>query len=187
MLLGYTLHRKHNPELPQAACQSSKRNRGAELTCGVPNLSIRGTRCRGAYFASSLFILTSSLSPSVVNTQMQAGSCTICTFGNSPHLNQSAHYLLSVTLLGYLWCKLWAGCSGRGRREAGHTLLPGTEIQAKRKEGHFFVQTKHTATTIGNFTVHAECHEAMVIQAFAANFSKSPNIKGLWSVANVWS
>lgn len=136
-LLGYTLHRKHNPDLPQAACQSSKRNRGAELTCGVPNLSIRGTRCRGAYFASSLFILTSSLSPSVVNTQMQAGSCTICTFGNSPHLDQSAHYLLSVTLLGYLWCKLWAGCSGRGRREAGHKLLPGTEIQTKRKEGHF--------------------------------------------------
>lgn len=36
-----------------------------ELTCGVPNLSIRGTRCKGAYFASSLFILTSSRSPSV--------------------------------------------------------------------------------------------------------------------------
>lgn len=34
------------------------------LTCGVPSLSMRGTKCRGAYFASSLFILTSNLSPS---------------------------------------------------------------------------------------------------------------------------
>lgn len=40
----------------------------AKLTCGVPNLSIRGTRCRGAYLASSLFILTSSLSPSAFTT-----------------------------------------------------------------------------------------------------------------------
>lgn len=46
----------------------------SQLTCGVPNLSIRGTRCRGAYLASSLFILTSSRSPSAFNTQGQDGS-----------------------------------------------------------------------------------------------------------------
>lgn len=39
-----------------------------ELTCGVPSLSIRGTRWRGAYFASSRFILTSRRSPSVRHT-----------------------------------------------------------------------------------------------------------------------
>lgn len=36
------------------------------VTRGVPSLSIRGTRCSGAYFDSSLFILASSLSPSAV-------------------------------------------------------------------------------------------------------------------------
>lgn len=39
------------------------------LTCGVPSLSMRGTRWRGAYLASSLFILTSRRSPSVGDTQ----------------------------------------------------------------------------------------------------------------------
>lgn len=38
----------------------------AHITWGVPSLSIRGTRCSGAYFDSSLFILASSLSPSAV-------------------------------------------------------------------------------------------------------------------------
>lgn len=35
-----------------------------EITWGVPSLSMRGTKCSGAYFDSSLFILASSLSPS---------------------------------------------------------------------------------------------------------------------------
>lgn len=36
----------------------------SEITWGVPSLSMRGTKCSGAYFDSSLFILASSLSPS---------------------------------------------------------------------------------------------------------------------------
>lgn len=64
---GNLLVKRNIPILynPVAHFVPSYRQSGVKLTCGVPNLSIRGTRWRGAYFASSLFILTSRRSPSV--------------------------------------------------------------------------------------------------------------------------
>lgn len=49
----------------------------AILTCGVPSLSIRGTRWSGAYLASRRFMRTSKRSPSVkraANSEMRGGS-----------------------------------------------------------------------------------------------------------------
>lgn len=47
------------------------------LTCGVPSLSIKGTRWSGAYLASRRFMRTSKRSPSVkraANSEMRGGS-----------------------------------------------------------------------------------------------------------------
>lgn len=58
----------------------------AILTCGVPSLSIRGTRWSGAYLASRRFMRTSKRSPSVkraANSEMRGGS------GDPPEFAQS--------------------------------------------------------------------------------------------------
>lgn len=98
---------------------------GAEFTWGVPNLSIRGTRCRGAYFASSRFILTSSRSPSKQQADTNEQIRLLCF--HWPWISASSVFPK------YLLYKPWAECSGMGQHEASHTPPPGTKIQAQHQ------------------------------------------------------
>lgn len=85
-------------------------------------------------------------------THTHHGGGTLITLGNS-EMWAKGFWSIFTSLsdpLTYLWCRLWAECSGKGLHEASHTLPPGTRVQTQQKG--WVILTKSSSPTL-----HCRC------------------------------